>query len=118
VTEAAASVALFAYGTLQLPSVQRATFGRLLEGRPDALPGFRLSPLKIQDEQVVATSGLAIHTMACATGDPTDRIPGIVFTITPNELAAADSYEVDDMKRVEVELASGKRAFVYVSANG
>ena len=111
-----ASVALFAYGTLQLPAVQQATFGRLLKGRPDALPGYILRPLQIKDEQVVATSGLAVHTMACATGDPSDRIPGVLFAITPDELAATDSYEVDDMKRIEVELASGARAFVYVSA--
>ena len=110
------SVALFAYGTLQLPSVQRATFGRLLDGRPDALPGFILAPLEIKDEQVIATSGLAIHTMACATGDPTDRIPGVVFAITAAELAAADAYEVADMKRVHAELVSGAKAFVYISA--
>jgi len=97
--------------------VQLATFGRLLEGRPDALPGFKLAPLKITDDNVIATSGLDVHQMACATGDPADRIPGVVFTITPAELAAADAYEVGDMKRIEVELASGKRAFVYVSAN-
>ena len=111
-------MALFAYGTLQLSSVQRATFGRLLEGRPDALPGFTLAPLEITDPQVIATSGVAVHPMACATGDPTDRVPGVIFAITPAELAAADAYEVDDMQRIEVELDSGSRAFVYVSAKG
>ena len=112
------TVALFAYGTLQLPSVQLATFGRLLDGRPDNLPGYILAPLEIKDERVVATSGLAVHTMACATGDPANRVPGIVFAITPAELAAADAYEVDDMTRIEADLASSKRAFVYISANG
>jgi hypothetical protein len=111
------SVALFAYGTLQLPAVQRATFGRLLDGEPDTLPGYALAPLEIKDEHVVATSGLAIHSMACATGDPADRIPGVVFAITPDELAAADAYEVDDMKRIEVELASGRQAFVYIGVS-
>lgn len=112
-----AIVALFAYGTLQLPSVQLATFGRLLDGQPDTLPGYVLRPLKIKDEQVIATSGLAVHQMAIATNDPADRIPGVVLAITPAELTAADAYEVEDMKRIEVELASGKRAFVYISAN-
>ena len=110
------SVALFAYGTLQLPTVQRATFGRLLEGRPDTLSGYILRPLQIKDQKVVATSGLAVHTMACATGDPGDRVSGVVFAITLDELDAADAYEVADMKRTEVELASGARAFVYISA--
>ena len=112
------AIALFSYGTLQLAKVQLATFGRLLEGQADALPGFALAPLEIDDPQVVATSGLAVHDMACATGNPGDSIPGTVFAITAAELAAADSYEVDAMKRIEVRLASGTEAFVYVSAAG
>ncbi|BCQ64792.1 hypothetical protein PBOI14_65420 [Pseudomonas sp. Boi14] len=39
-----------------------------------------------------------------------------MFCITPEELAAADSYEVSDYKRVSVTLASGIQAWVYVSA--
>jgi hypothetical protein len=96
--------------------VQRATFGRLLDGRPDALAGFKLAPLEIRDERVIATSGLAVHHMACATGRPEDRVQGMVFAITAAELAAADAYEVDDMRRIDVTLASGEPAFVYVSA--
>jgi hypothetical protein len=34
---------LFSYGTLQQEDVQWSTFGRLLEGEPDELPGFALS---------------------------------------------------------------------------
>lgn len=34
---------LFSYGTLQQENVQIATFGRLLNGAPDALVGFKLS---------------------------------------------------------------------------
>ena len=112
------SVALFAYGTLQLPSVQLATFGRLLTGRSDALPGYALAPLEITDDHVVATSGLAVHTMALQSDDPSARIPGVVFSISPAELAAADRYEVSDMKRIEVELESGTMAFVYVGSPG
>ena len=50
------------------------------------------------------------------TGDPLDDVPGIVFRITPAELAAADAYEVADCKRVTVRLGSGIDAFVYVDA--
>jgi hypothetical protein len=110
-----ASVSLFSYGTLRLPNVQMAIFGRLLTGRPDALPGFALTPLTITDPEVVAISGAAIHTIACRTGDRADLIPGIVFSITPAELKTADAYEVS-AKRIEVGLASGANAFAYVSA--
>jgi hypothetical protein len=34
---------LFSYGTLQEQAVQQSTFGRLLKGQEDELPGFELS---------------------------------------------------------------------------
>lgn len=106
-------VQLFSYGTLQWPQVQIATFGRLVEGQPDALTGFRLSPCAISDPKVVETSGAAIHTIARPSGEPRDRIEGMVFAITAAELQAADLYEVDAI-RTEVTLASGAKAFVYI----
>ena len=39
-----------------------------------------------------------------------------MFEITPAELAAADTYEVSDYKRVSVVLRSGLQAWVYVAA--
>ena len=47
-----ASIRLFSYGTLQMPEVQRANYGRLLEGRPDVLAGYALRPLPITDPDV------------------------------------------------------------------
>lgn len=107
-------IALFSYGTLQLPEVQRATYGRLLEGRPDMLVGYRLEPLIISLPEVVEVSGLEVHTIARRTGDPSDRISGVVFRLSRAELEATDAYETDAYARVEAALASGARAFVYV----
>jgi len=107
-------VLLFSYGTLRQSEVQRANYGRLLEGRPDSLAGYRLAPLAISDPEVVRISGKAVHTIACRTGDPADVVEGIVYRLTGAELAATDRYEVDVYARVETELASGTRAFVYV----
>jgi len=112
------SVALFSYGTLRQADVQRATFGRLLEGRPDALAGFALSPMTITDPHVIATSGSAVHTIARSTGDPADRISGLVFRVTLDELAAADRYESGPIRRIPVRLESGEEAVVYVAADG
>ena len=94
------SVALFSYGTLRQPGVQLATFGRLLEGRPDALLGFALSPMTIADRHVVAVSGAAVHTIARPTGDPADRVEGLVFRVTREELDGADRYESGPIKRI------------------
>lgn len=109
---------LFSYGTLQLPAVQQATFGRLLQGQADALTGFRRTMVRIEDPQVVATSGEAHHPIVEASGDPHDRVDGTVFAISAAELARADAYEVDEYERVQAELASGQRAWVYVKRRG
>ena len=112
----AADVWLFSYGTLQQEDVQLATFGRLLEGRVDALPGYATSLLEIRDAEVVKTSGKTHHLMARPTGNPGDEVPGVVLRLTAAELAAADTYEVSDYKRIAVRLKSGLEAFVYVGA--
>ena len=109
-----ATIALFSYGTLQLEEVQRATYGRLLQGTPDTLTGYRLVPLTITSAEVVALSGEPVHMIACRTGDGGERIPGVVYRITPAELEATDQYEGDAYARREVRLASGASAFVYV----
>ena len=104
---------LFSYGTLQLPDVQRATFGRLLEGAPDQLVGFKQELVEITDPDVLAKSGERFHPIVTRSANQADRVEGTVFAITATELAAADAYEVSDYERAEVELASGLRAWVY-----
>ena len=107
---------LFSYGTLQQEDVQLATFGRRLEGRVDALPGYATSLLQIRDAEVVKTSGKTHHLIAQPSDRASDEVPGVVLKITAAELAAADTYEVSDYKRVAVRLKSGLEAFVYVAA--
>lgn len=110
------TVRLFTYGTLRDPAVQRRLFGRLVQGVPDAIPGFRLGTVTIRDEAAIATSGTAIHLVVDETGDAADRVDGIVLHLTPAELAAADAYETADYRRVTVILASGAEAFLYAKA--
>lgn len=112
------TVRLFSYGTLRQAGVQRATFGRLLEGRPDVLAGYALSPMTITDPYVIETSGAEVHTIARSTGDPADRVEGVAFEVSERELAAADRYESGPIGRIRVRLESGTEAFVYVAADG
>ncbi len=111
------TASLFAYGTLRQSNVQIATFGRNLEGKPDTLAGYALTPLAISDAYVVRTSGLAVHTAAHFTGNPADVVSGITYTLTDADLRSADEYEVADMERIKVTLGSGVRSFVYVTVN-
>jgi hypothetical protein len=101
---------LFSYGTLQLESVQISSFGRLLFGRPDAMPGFRKEIVEITDPDVFAKSGERFHPIVMPSGDHGDAISGTVFEITSAELEAVDACEVSDYKRIKVVLASGTRA--------
>jgi gamma-glutamylcyclotransferase (GGCT)/AIG2-like uncharacterized protein YtfP len=107
---------LFSYGTLQQENVQLSTFGRLLQGQKDELVGYEESLVKIEDAEVVATSGKTHHPIVKNSGRSESRVSGTVFEITDEELARADQYEVAAYKRVNAPLASGKQAWVYVDA--
>ncbi|AXK53791.1 MULTISPECIES: gamma-glutamylcyclotransferase family protein [Pseudomonas] len=111
-----ASVYLFSYGTLQDKAVQLANFGRELSGSTDAMLGYEQSWVEITDPEVLAASGKTHHPILRPGAADSTPIAGTVFQITPEELAAADRYEVADYKRVSVTLASGIQAWVYVSA--
>lgn len=107
---------LFSYGTLQYDSVQIATFGRKLNGHLDALVGYTLSQVEIKDPGVLEKSGEAFHPVVTYTGNKNDIVQGVVFEVSPEEIAHADDYEVDDYKRVNAPLRSGEYAWVYVNA--
>jgi hypothetical protein len=106
---------LFSYGTLQQESVQIASFGRTLKGKPDALPGWRREMVEIIDCEVFCLSGERFHPIL-VPGEAGDEIPGMVFEISDAELERADAYEVDAYKRIAQRLKSGLDAFVYVRA--
>lgn len=105
---------LFSYGTMQLESVQRDIFGRVMQGRADVLPGYRIEMLEIRDPKVVASSGKRYHPTAVHTGDPADQVKGTALPVSSEDLAHSDAYEVADYKRERATLASGVEAWVYV----
>ena len=109
-------IRLFTYGTLRDPAVQLRLFGRLIPGTPDAIPGFRMANVTITDAAVIAASGTAVHRVVDETGDPADRVDGVVLALSPAELEIADAYETADYRRVVVTLASGDQAFLYARA--
>ncbi len=106
---------LFSYGTLQLASVQMSQFGRLLEGSDDTLHGYKQIEITIRDPDVLEASGIEVH-LALVPDTDAPPIPGKVFHLTPEELAAADVYESENYARVAAPLASGTTAWVYVKA--
>ena len=107
---------LFSYGTLQTESVQLATFGRRLAGPPDALAGYRLLMIRIDDQEFVATSGAECHRNLEFTGSTSDVVEGTAFSVTLQELEQADAYEPEGYERVQVRLRSGTEAWVYLQS--
>jgi gamma-glutamylcyclotransferase (GGCT)/AIG2-like uncharacterized protein YtfP len=105
-------ILLFSYGTLRQPEVQVALFGRLVEGTPDAMLAQRQRMIEITDPDVIAKSGMRWHPMVEPSDNPADAVEGLVFRITEADLASADAYEVDYVRR-PVQLRSGATAFVY-----
>ena len=112
----AATEALFSYGTLRDEKVQRVVFGRTLEAEPDAIVGYKLMDVKIESQDAVAISGIAVHTILEPAGPDATPIEGALFRITLEELARADAYESAEYKRIKVRLRSGAEAWVYVRA--
>ena len=105
---------LFSYGTLQQESVQISTFGRALVGHADAIVGFVRSKVKLEDPGAVVALGEEEHVNVVFDGSATSRVPGAVFEVTDEQLAAADAYEgAASYRRVVATLASGARAWVY-----
>ncbi len=107
---------LFSYGTLQTESVQLSTFGRRLSGVPDALAGYRLRMIKIDDQEFVATSGAEYHRTLEFTGSTSDFVEGTVFSVTQQELEHADAYEPIGYQRIRLKLQSGTEAWVYLNS--
>ena len=100
-----ADVSLFAYGTLRDAAIQQSVFGRALRGDPDSLTGWRRGQILIDGQ---------VYPMA--EPDPAVDLQGQLYWLTPDDLARADAYEGEEYRRVEVILASGRRAWLYVAA--
>ncbi|RZJ94194.1 MAG: gamma-glutamylcyclotransferase, partial [Brevundimonas sp.] len=60
--------------------------------------------------------GLDRHPIVRPSETPGAGVDGTLFFITQPELDAADVYEAEDYRRVEVTLTSGRTAWVYIAA--
>lgn len=94
--------AVFAYGTLLDPKIQQRVIGRLVESKPDVLPGYRKGTLK-----------LSKNSYYIAVRDPDHSIEGGVLMVTGDELKRIDRYEGKHYERARVVLESGIEAWVY-----
>ena len=108
---------LFSYGTLQKKPVQRALFGRILQGKEDVLSGYKISTIEITDEAFLPGGEEKRQPPLLKSGDPNDRTNGTVFELTVAELQAADQYEPANYTREKAVLDSGREAWIYVASH-
>jgi len=102
--EVVVAEALFVYGTLMDPEVQRRVIGRVVPLIPDTLAGYRKGEIV-----------LGKNTYPIAVRDPDREIAGAVMLLTPSEVRRTDRYEGKAYERGRVVLTSGTEAWVYRS---
>ena len=108
---------LFSYGTLQQESVQKANFGRKLDGEKAVLIGYQISEVKISDPNVIKQSGKECHPILHYTGNQDDEILGNCFWLTKEELAQADAYEVEEYTRIRSKTKDGEQCWIYAATS-
>jgi gamma-glutamylcyclotransferase (GGCT)/AIG2-like uncharacterized protein YtfP len=99
---------LFAYGTLKDKEIQETIFGRILKGTSETLTGYAIKEIQIEEEY-----GLAPYPIIVSTQNQKDRIDGILYELSSEELQKADRYEGKHYTRIQVKLESNKIAWVY-----
>lgn len=110
-------VNLFSYGTLQTQTVQLSIFGRTIQTTADALVGYQLSEIQVEEPKFLAHSP-AVQRNVQYTGNTSHIVEGPVLALTKKELEQADAYEPAEYKRVSVQLRSGLNAWVYLNVPG
>jgi gamma-glutamylcyclotransferase (GGCT)/AIG2-like uncharacterized protein YtfP len=110
---------IFSYGSLQEEAVQVSIYGRALRGEPDALLHCVREQIEVPPWHKAAAAGVTHYANVVFLHGSDSRVEGTLLELTDAELAASDGYEQDaDYVRVMTTLASGRRAWVYVSAAG
>lgn len=99
-------IALFIYGTLQDLRVQKSVWGRVVPGEPACLEGFELSSLV---QEGVSYPNLKRVSKGAVSGQ-------LVF-LSEEELCAADIYEGEEYRRIQVPLKS-QMVWVYLGDDG
>ena len=101
---------IFSHGSLQQPDVQVSIYGRVLDGEPDELVDCIHTQVEVPTWHKAAAVGATHYANVEFFPGSGGRVAGRVFELT-------DAYEHDaEYVRVKVTLASGRHAWVYVSA--
>jgi gamma-glutamylcyclotransferase (GGCT)/AIG2-like uncharacterized protein YtfP len=108
---------IFSYGSLQEGPTQVSIYGRLLRGEPDELIDCVRTLIEVPKWHKAAATGLTHYATVTFLPGSGSRVRGTILQLTDTEFAATDVYEQDsEYRRVIAALASGRKAWVYVSS--
>jgi hypothetical protein len=94
---------LFVYGTLRFPKYQKEAFGRVIQGSPIVLKGFKKSRVSVGGRRYWIISRLMRSS-----------VRGLKLKINLKELKLADEYEHPIYRRFLVTLADDSKAWAYI----
>jgi hypothetical protein len=108
---------IFSHGSLQQPDVQKSLYGRVLNAESDQLVDAIRTQVEVPASHKAAASGVTHYANVEFAAGSGSRVAGRVLEVTDVELALTDVYEREaEYVRVRANLASGRSAWVYVSA--
>ena len=108
---------LFSYGTLQYKKVQIETFGRKLQGKKDKLIGYKLSMIKINNQDVISKSEESEHPIIEYTGNNKDIVKGVLFDINNEELIKPIHMKLKNIKELRLNLIQEKKGGYILNRN-
>jgi gamma-glutamylcyclotransferase (GGCT)/AIG2-like uncharacterized protein YtfP len=108
---------IFSHGSLQQPDTQVSLYGRVLSGDSDELVDFIRTQIAVPAAHKAAAAGVTHYANVLYVEGSGNRVAGKVFELTDAELTLTDAYEREaEYARISTKLASGRNAWVYVSA--
>lgn len=94
---------LFVYGTLRFPRFQKEAFGRVVLGQKVVAVGYKRS------QRIIGGESYPIMFESANS-----KVKGLLFLLTPKELADTDRYEDSIYRRQKITLQAGSSAWAYV----
>lgn len=106
---------LFFYDRFKSPGLQLQHYGRKLSGTQDTLSGYALNNSMINGFSMTENGESTMSCMAIKSKESGDKITGMVYEVTGEELVRTDQLSDPNSKRVLATTDSGVEVWVYIA---
>lgn len=108
---------LFSYDILNSQDIQLQIYGRRLDGMDDTLSGYTLKDSNLNGSKVKDNRTRTLSQHAIKTKDPKDKVKGMLYEITGEELVQTDRHILKNYHRVLETTDSGAEVWLYMENN-